>query len=165
MRLRMVAKPSKEYRRCRPGLQAGVVALCPHSRLPVCYENVLNRDKRIRRRLAALDAERDIGRSEEPRKNRASLRFNWNGKGPEIMGFWYHAIFKSAQGARLVARIRHTGPRFHPHDSLPMTPKYESAIFDIHRQIRGLVYTQLSGSNLRLNSTEEVSNGNAGASC
>jgi hypothetical protein len=94
----MVAKPSKEsskeYRPCRPRLQAGVVALCPHSRLPVCYENVLNRDKRIRRKLAALDAERDIDRSEEPRKNRASLRFNRNGKGPEIMGFWYHAIFK-----------------------------------------------------------------------
>jgi hypothetical protein len=66
----MVAKPSKEsskeYRPCRPRLQAGVVALCPHSRLPVCYENVLNRDKRIRRKLAALDAERDIDRSEEP---------------------------------------------------------------------------------------------------
>jgi hypothetical protein len=45
-----------------------------------------------------------------------------------------------------------------------MTPKYESAIFDIHRQIRRLVYTRLSGSNLRFNSTEEVSNGNAGAS-
>jgi len=101
----MVAKPSKEsskeYRPCRPRLQAGVVALCPHSRLPVCYENVLNRDKRIRRKLAALDAERDIGRSEAPRKNRASLRFSRNGKGPEIMGFWHQN--------RLNARARRLG--------------------------------------------------------
>jgi hypothetical protein len=28
-------------------------------------------------------------------------------------------------------------------------PKYEDAFFDTHRQIRGIVYTQLSGSNLR----------------
>jgi hypothetical protein len=34
----MVAKLSNEYRPCPPGLQAGVVALCPHSRLPVCVK-------------------------------------------------------------------------------------------------------------------------------
>jgi len=35
------------------------------------------------------------------------------------------------------------------HDSLQMKPKYEDAFFDTHRQIRGFVYTWLSGSNLR----------------
>jgi hypothetical protein len=82
------------------------------------------------------------------------------------MGFRYHATLDLVQGVhRRVVRIWLGGRRFHPHDSLHMTPKYESAIFDIHRQIRGLVYTRASGSNLRFNSTEEVSNGNAGASC
>src|ERR1700691_2223186 len=55
--------------------------------------------------------------------------------------------------------------RFHTHDSLQMMPKYEGAIFDTHRQIRRLVYTPLSGSNLRSHPTEEVSYGNSGASC
>ena len=55
--------------------------------------------------------------------------------------------------------------RFPPHDSLQMIPKYKAAIFDIHRQIRVFVYTRLSGSNLRFNSTEEISYGNTGASC
>src|ERR1700704_6373026 len=41
---------------------------------------------------------------------------------------------------------------------------YEPALFDTHRQIRGLVYTQSSGSNLKSHPTEEVSNGNSGAS-
>jgi hypothetical protein len=35
----MVAKPSKEYRPCRPGLQADVVAWSTQSRLPVCCKN------------------------------------------------------------------------------------------------------------------------------
>jgi hypothetical protein len=82
------------------------------------------------------------------------------------MVFRCHATPRLARRAGgWVVRIRRTGSRFHAHDSLHMTSKYESAIFDIHRQIRRLVYTRLSGSNLRFNSTEEVSNGNAGASC
>ena len=35
----------------------------------------------------------------------------------------------------------------HTHDWLHMTSKYEKPIFDSHRQIRGLVYNSLSGSN------------------
>jgi hypothetical protein len=82
------------------------------------------------------------------------------------MDFRHRATRDPVQGVhRRVVRIRPTVRRFHAHDSLHMAPKYESAIFEIHRQIRGLVYTQSSGSNLRFNSTEEVSNGNAGASC
>src|ERR1019366_8585500 len=41
------------------------------------------------------------------------------------------------------------GLGFRTHDSLHMIPKYESAIFNTHRQIRWLVYTRSSGSNLR----------------
>ena len=38
---------------------------------------------------------------------------------------------------------------FPTHDSLQMIPKYEAALFNIHRQFRGFVYNYLSGSNLR----------------
>jgi hypothetical protein len=38
---------------------------------------------------------------------------------------------------------------FPAHVSLHITPKYEQPIFDFNRQIRRLVYTSLSGSNLR----------------
>src|SRR5271168_2073764 len=43
--------------------------------------------------------------------------------------------------------------RFCTHNPLQITPKYEHAIFEPHRQFKGVVYTQPPGSNLRSNQT------------
>jgi hypothetical protein len=137
------------------------------SRLPVCCENV-----RIGTAISPSGESRprlmrgvDISRREEPRKKQKTeppSGLIGTEKAPES---WVLVSCDTKIGSR-GARPGGSGfPQFHPHDSLHMTPKYESAILDIHRQIRRLVYTQSSGSNLRFNSTEEVSNGNAGASC
>lgn len=40
-------------------------------------------------------------------------------------------------------RSRFNTPRFHTHDSLQMASKYEDALFDAHRQMRGFVYTHV----------------------
>ena len=61
-------------------------------------------------------------------------------------------------------RPRAQAGRFPTHVWLHIAPKYQQPIFDFHRQIRRLVYTLLSGSNLRFQPTEEVSYGNSGAS-
>ena len=79
--------------------------------------------------------------------------------------------FRLRMSPSIKSALIKTGPRSHPfvghnlfgknrfplsdharvpaHDSLQMIPKYEDAHFDTHRQIRGFVYTWLSGSNLR----------------
>jgi len=68
--------------------------------------------------------------------------------------------------SRDLTPVPHAGPerRFRTHDWLQILANYEGAILDTHRQIRFLMYTYGSGSNLGFNPTEEATHGNYGAS-